>query len=62
VTYSPHRHKCLACYFEIKDGEDEGFIKMANQLRYYHQDWRDCQAALRNDYVDAETVQELQEA
>jgi hypothetical protein len=35
---------------------------MSNQLRYFHVDWRDCQAALRNDYVDAETVQELQEA
>jgi hypothetical protein len=62
MTYSPHKHKCLTCYFEIQDDQEEGFIKMSNQLRYFHVDWRDCQAALRNDYVDAETVQELQEA
>jgi hypothetical protein len=62
MTYVTHEHKCLSCYFAIKDGQDEGFIKMSNQLRYYHADWRDCQSALRNDYVDAETVQELQEA
>lgn len=62
MTYIQPKHKCITCYFEIKDGEEENFIKMSNQLRYYHQDWRDCQAALRNDYVDAETVQELQEA
>jgi hypothetical protein len=61
MTYSPHQHKCLSCYFPIEDGQDEGFIKMAHQLRYFHQDWRDCQAALRSDYVDAETVQEMQE-
>ena len=62
MGYSPHKHKCLSCYFEIQDGQEEGFIKMAHQLRYYHQNWQDCQSALRNDYVDAETAQELQDA
>ena len=60
MTYDPKQHKCLTCYFPVKDGEDESFIKMHNQLRYYHTDWRDCQAALR--HVDVEAAQEMQEA
>jgi hypothetical protein len=62
MVYNPNKHKCLSCYFPIEEGEEESFIKMHNQLRYYHTDWRDCQRALRNDYVDAETAQEMEDA
>lgn len=61
TPYNVHQHKCITCYFPIKDGEDEGFIREHNQMRYYHINWRDCQTALRNDYVDAATAEELQD-
>lgn len=62
MASNSHPRKCLSCYFPIQDGQEEGFIKMSHQIRYYHVNWQDCQAAMRSEYLDADTVQEMQDA
>lgn len=57
-----HQHKCLACYYTIEKGEDESFIRMSHQLRYYHTNWQDCQKAFRRDTPTIPIDEELQDA
>lgn len=43
-------HACLSCGSQILEGQDEAMVpgrrKNAQDVRYQHADYRDCQAAL----------------